>query len=55
MKDTAKEVAKKINIQVLDEEFEEKLLEPDLNVNLGTKYLSILKIRLWLLLNSNIT
>lgn len=42
MKDTAKEVAKKINIQVLDEEFEEKLLEPDLNVNLGTKYLSIL-------------
>ena len=35
-------MAKKINIQVLDEEFEEKLLEPDLNVNLGTKYLSIL-------------
>lgn len=42
MKDTAKEVAKRINIQISDEEFEEKLLEPDLNINLGTKYLSIL-------------
>lgn len=42
MKDTAKEVSKRINIQISDEEFEEKLLEPDLNINLGTKYLSIL-------------
>lgn len=42
MKDTAKEVAKRINIQISDDEFDEKLLEPDLNINLGTKYLSIL-------------
>lgn len=42
MKDTAKEVAKKIGIQISDEGFEDKLLEPDFNINLGTKYLSIL-------------
>lgn len=42
MGSTAKEVAKKVNIQILEEEFEEKLQEADININLGTKYLSIL-------------
>lgn len=42
MQSTAKEVAKKVNIQILEEEIEEKLQEADININLGTKYLSIL-------------
>ena len=39
---TAKEVSKKVDIQLPDDELKEKLLEPEININLGTKYLSIL-------------
>ena len=39
---TAKDVSKKIDMQLTDEELKEKLLEPEININLGTKYLSIL-------------
>lgn len=42
MKETAKEVSQNIDLQLTDEELEEKLQEADLNINLGTKYLSIL-------------
>lgn len=42
MKETAKEVSKMIDLQLTDEELEVKLQEADLNINLGTKYLSIL-------------
>lgn len=42
MKETAKEVSKMIDLQLTDEELEAKLQEADLNINLGTKYLSIL-------------
>ena len=42
MKDTAKEIAKRVNIQISDEELEEKLQESELNIKLGTKYLSLL-------------
>ena len=38
MYDTAKDVAKTINIEI----DEEKILEPDININIGTKYLSML-------------
>ena len=39
---TAKDVAKKVDVQLTDDELKEKLLEPEININLGTKYLSIL-------------
>ena len=39
---TAKDVCKKVDIQLTDDELKEKLLEPEININLGTKYLSIL-------------
>ena len=39
---TAKEICKKVDIQLKDNELSEKLLEPEININLGTKYLSIL-------------
>ena len=39
---TAKDVARRIDIQILDDELHEKLQDVDLNINLGTKYLSIL-------------
>ena len=39
---TAKEICKKVDMQINDEELQEKLLEPEVNINLGTKYLSIL-------------
>lgn len=42
MKSTAQEVANSANVEISDNEIEEKLLEPDININLGTKYLSIL-------------
>ena len=42
MDETAKEISKKINLNLTDEELEAKLKEADLNINLGTKYLSIL-------------
>ena len=38
MYDTAKDIAKTINIEI----DEEKVLEPDININIGTKYLSML-------------
>ena len=38
MYDTAKDVAKSINVEI----DEEKILEPDININIGTKYLSML-------------
>ena len=37
-----KDVSKKVDIQLTDDELKEKLLEPEININLGTKYLSIL-------------
>ena len=42
VENTAKEVCKKVDIQLTDGELKEKLLEPEININLGTKYLSIL-------------
>ncbi len=39
---TAKDVSKKVDIQLIGDDFKEKLLDPDININLGTKYLSIL-------------
>lgn len=40
MKDTAKEVSQKINLQLDDDNIERSLLDVDININLGTKYLS---------------
>ena len=40
MKDTAKEVSQKINLQIDDDKIEQKLLDVEININLGTKYLS---------------
>lgn len=43
MKSTAKDIVEKIdNLNISDDELEEKLQEPDININLGAKYLSIL-------------
>ena len=42
MESTAMDILRQINITISDEELEEKLKEPDININLGTKYLSIL-------------
>lgn len=42
MENTAKDIVKKIEIQISDDELIEKLQEADININLGTKYLSIL-------------
>ncbi len=42
MKETAKDIAKKINMQIEESNIEDKLLEADTNINLGTKYISIL-------------
>ena len=42
MENTAKDVIKKVNIDISSEDLSEKLLEPDININLGTKYISIL-------------
>lgn len=39
---TAKEICKKVYIQLTDDELEEELIKPETNINLGTKYLSIL-------------
>lgn len=39
---TAQEICKKIDLQISSEELGEKLLEPEININIGTKYLSIL-------------
>ncbi len=42
MESTAKDVLLKLNLQIPDEEIEYKLKDAELNINLGTKYLSIL-------------
>ena len=39
---TAKDICKKVDINLTDDELKEKLLDPDININLGTKYLSVL-------------
>lgn len=44
MDETAKEVASKIDyLEITEEDVEKKLLEPQFNIMLGTKYLAILK------------
>lgn len=40
MKETAKEVAKTINLELDDNKIEQELLDVNININLGTKYLS---------------
>ena len=42
MASTAKEVCRRIDLQIAEEELENELLNPETNINLGTKYLSIL-------------
>ena len=42
MKDTALEMCKKIDMQISNDNIEEQLKNPDVNIRLGTKYLSIL-------------
>lgn len=42
MESTAKDIIKKVDIQISDEELREKLQEADININLGTKYLATL-------------
>lgn len=39
---TAQEICVRVGLQITNEELEEKLLEPEININIGTKYLSIL-------------
>ena len=39
---TAQEICKKTDLQLSNEKLKEKLLEPEVNINIGTKYLSIL-------------
>lgn len=42
MKDTAKDIAKKANVQIPTNEVTQSLLDSETNINIGTKYLSIL-------------
>lgn len=43
MESTAKDIVKKIDyLNIPDSELKEKLQDPEININLGTKYLSIL-------------
>ena len=42
MESTAKDVANKIGLEIKSDELGEKLLEPEINIRLGTKYISIL-------------
>jgi len=42
IEDTAKDVLKRVDLKISDEELENKLYDVDININLGTKYLSIL-------------
>lgn len=42
MKTTAKEISKRLEMTLTDEEIENKLLDPEFNINLGTKYISLL-------------
>lgn len=42
MEATAKDIIKRVDLQISDDELQEKLKNVDININLGTKYLSIL-------------
>lgn len=42
MEDTAKDIVKKTNLQISSSEMKQSLLNSEININLGTKYLSIL-------------
>ncbi len=42
MEDTAKDLVKRVDLKITDEELKDKLYDVDININLGTKYLSIL-------------
>ena len=42
MESTAQDVCKKTNLNISDEDFRDELLEPETNINIGTKYLSTL-------------
>ena len=42
MESTAQEICKKMDLQISNNQLTEKLLEPETNINIGTKYLSIL-------------
>ena len=42
MENTAKDIAKKANVQLVGTEVRQNLLDSETNINLGTKYLSIL-------------
>lgn len=42
MEDTAKDLIKRVDLKISNEELKDKLYDVDININLGTKYLSIL-------------
>ena len=42
METTAQDVCKRMDLNISNNELKEKLLEPEININIGTKYLSIL-------------
>lgn len=42
MEETAKEIALKLDLNIKQENIKEELKNPDININIGTKYLSIL-------------
>lgn len=42
MEDTAKDLVKRVDLKISNEELKDKLYDVDININLGTKYLSIL-------------
>ena len=42
METTALDVCKRMDLNISNNELKEKLLEPEININIGTKYLSIL-------------
>ena len=42
METTAQDVWKRMDLNISNNELKEKLLEPEININIGTKYLSIL-------------
>lgn len=42
METTAKDIIKKVDIQILDEKIQDELQNAEININLGTKYLSML-------------
>ena len=42
METTAQDVCKRMDLNISNNELKEKILEPEININIGTKYLSIL-------------